>query len=130
MGAARWTRGRSVIEVEDVQTGAGGHVVQFYEADSDLVGLVASYLIEGLREGDSAVVVATEAHRRGFEQALREGGIDPAALGTGRLRWLDAAATLARFCAGGTVDRQGFHRVIGGLVRRHRTRGTVERVAA
>ena len=103
---------------ETIELGAGDHVVQFYEHDSELFRTVGEYLAHALRTGGVAIVIATEAHRRGFELELEAAGIEPeAALGTSTLVWLDAAATLARFTQAGRVDGDAFREVIGGIVR-------------
>src|SRR3954453_13798529 len=52
------------------------HFVQFYEQDSHLERLVAGFIGTGLRQGETAIVIATAAHREGIERRLREQGID------------------------------------------------------
>jgi anti-sigma regulatory factor (Ser/Thr protein kinase) len=79
----------------------GGHVVQFYETDDELIGSVRNYL----GEGAVGIVIATEAHR----EALRDVDAD--------LVLLDAAATTAQFMRDGSVDRDAFFEVVGGVVR-------------
>jgi anti-sigma regulatory factor (Ser/Thr protein kinase) len=100
----------SVIEhgVVDV----GDHVVQFYERDAELVACVGAYLSDAAGDGAVGVVIATTAHRTAFEGYLRDDGRDE-----GTLVWLDAAATMARFMRDGSVDREAFFEVIGGIVR-------------
>ena len=107
-----------VLEVADVASEPGDHVVQFYEHASELAQTVGRYLIDASRSGGVAVVIATEAHRRAFELELRAAGIDPAAGGRQRtLIWLDAAATLAAFMPEGRIDRAAFREVVGTVVR-------------
>jgi hypothetical protein len=95
------------------------HVVQFYECDEELVQTVSTYLGEGIRADEVAIVVATTAHTVAFEEALRRSGIDTtAASESGALVTLDAGQALSRFMAGDGPDADAFDEVMGGLVRR------------
>jgi anti-sigma regulatory factor (Ser/Thr protein kinase) len=103
---------------ETIELGAGDHIVQFYEHDSELFRTVGEYLAHALATGGVAIVIATEAHRRGFELELEAAGIESeAALATSTLVWLDAAATLASFTQDGRVEGDAFREVIGAVVR-------------
>jgi hypothetical protein len=96
----------------------GKHAVHFYEHEADLVDRVGGYLSEALGDGAVAIAIATEAHRRAFEEKLEDAGIDVEdALWNGMLVSLDAAATMAHFMQAGRIDAHGFRRVIGGVVR-------------
>ncbi|HEX3426352.1 MAG TPA: MEDS domain-containing protein [Acidimicrobiales bacterium] len=107
------------MELEHLSEALGDHVVYFYDGDPDLVATVSHYLLEGLEAGETAVVVATGAHRDAFEQALTQAGVQVGqATASGRLVWLDAARALVQFTREGSVDGEGFDREIGGLVRR------------
>ena len=53
------------------------HVVQFYEQDDELAAGVGPYLIEAIRAGGAAIVIATEPHRQAFAARLARAGIDP-----------------------------------------------------
>jgi len=104
--------------------GVGHHVVQFYGHDEELTERVAGYLLEALRDGGVAIVIATPEHRQAFESRLRRAGADLAAArdGGGYLA-LDASQTLAGFMAADRLDAAAFDRVIGGLIRRAGTGG-------
>ncbi|HTL71283.1 MAG TPA: MEDS domain-containing protein [Candidatus Eisenbacteria bacterium] len=82
------------------------HFVQFYRRDEALCAAVHADLRNALTEGASAaVLIATEAHARGFERNLRDSGLDVESLvARGRLTFLDAAATMARFMRDGEPD--------------------------
>jgi KaiC/GvpD/RAD55 family RecA-like ATPase len=96
---------------------AGHHVVQFYETDADLVERAGGHLSDAAREGAVAIVIATEAHQRAFEEHLADAGVDVgAARDEGTLVSLDAAATLARFTRDGRVDRDAFLDAVGSVV--------------
>ncbi len=98
--------------------GGGEHVVQFYDHDGDLARAVGDYLSRGVSDGEVAVVIASEAHRRQFEAVMAGSGIDTAgARRQGSLVWYDARATLAEFMRDGEVDPEAFRRVVGGPLR-------------
>jgi anti-sigma regulatory factor (Ser/Thr protein kinase) len=107
------------LGMQDTAIGSGEHVVHFYEHDTELVAAVGPYLIDAAQAGEVAVVIATEAHRRAFESELEAAGIDVAeARDEESYLSLDAADTMAAFMPGGEIDRDAFHEVIGGLVRK------------
>jgi hypothetical protein len=94
------------------------HVVQFYERDEELVETVGAYLLDGLRAGETALVVATQAHIVALETALASDGVSLAsAREDRRLITLDAAETLARFMLADGPDAGAFDNVMGGVVR-------------
>ncbi len=101
------------------------HFVQFYENDSFLVESVAGFIGSGMREGYSAVVIATDDHRTALENWLdeEEGFCVGDLCGSGQLVLLDAAATLEKFMVGGMPDPERFRDVVGGLVARMRRGG-------
>jgi hypothetical protein len=90
------------------QPAHGDHMVHLYQDPAFLAEAVTEYIASGLRGGDAAVVIATPANRRLFEQK----GLVP---GPG-LRMLDAEETLARFMSDGQPRWKAFHEVIGGLI--------------
>lgn len=94
-----------------------GHVVEFYETDDFLVESVRDFIAAALRDGDAAVIVATDEHRRRFRRALAEAGVDLAgAEQEGRFVILDAAETFARFMVDDMPRLDLFNEVIGGLI--------------
>jgi len=109
------------MSTREIHTSQTGHTVQFYEDDDFLCGEVARFLAAGLQQGETALVVAGEKHRRGVASALEAGGVQLEALrADGRLLELDAEETLERFMLGtlrdGMPDEPSFQRVVGGLV--------------
>jgi PAS domain S-box-containing protein len=93
------------------------HIVQFYESDDNLCGLVSDYLAAGLSAGEPLVVIATEPHRAVFCDRLREQGIDiDHASAQGRVRFLDARETLSRLMVDAMPDWERFERVVGGEI--------------
>jgi MEDS: MEthanogen/methylotroph, DcmR Sensory domain len=99
------------------------HVVQLYGSDHGLLTQnVGRFLSEGLKRGDGILIIATPEHRTTLTRALRgEAGYSNAVL-EGRLVFLDAASTVARFMVEGSPDPELFHSVIGDAVRRVRSR--------
>src|SRR5690348_3874942 len=93
------------------------HFVQLYEHDDFLIASVAGFVAEGLRKGDSIVVVATEAHRSSLNQRLQEESIDlKAARISGQYIALDAEETLAKFMADGALNEKLFQETVGHLI--------------
>jgi signal transduction histidine kinase len=96
-----------------------GHVVQFYSEDSFLLDELSRFIGTALGAGDSAIVIATKAHRDGLSYRLRVRGFDPVtAIETGRYVPLDAAETLAKFMVDGSPDPARFRDVIGAVIAR------------
>ena len=89
-----------------------GHIVQFYEKESFLSGVVADFIGDGLTDGQPAVVIATAAHRRAFMQELAARGV----AAEGRVVLLDAEETLALFMADGEPDAHRFRAAVGGVL--------------
>jgi DcmR-like sensory protein len=117
------------VQAGVVEALCGEHVVQFYEDDAELIAAVGPYLVDAARADEVAVVIATEPHRRALERELDAARIDLVrAQQMRRLTFLDAAETLARFGASGTIDHQAFHEVIGGLMREASRSGRPVRV--
>lgn len=99
------------------------HVVQLYGTDDRLLTRnVGRFLSEGLRRGDGILIIASPEHRTSLTRALREEAGYSTAVLEGRLVFLDAAATLARFMVERSPDPELFHSVIGDAVRRVRSR--------
>ena len=93
-----------------------GHVVQFYENDSFLAGII-DFMATGLVAGQPAVVIATPPHREAVTAGLRARWIDvDGLLATGRLTMLDARETLTSFMTGTTPNPELFKRVVGGVL--------------
>jgi PAS domain S-box-containing protein/excisionase family DNA binding protein len=104
--------------------GPSEHVVQVYEADAALLEAVGEYIGAGLRAGEAAIAIATEAHRTGLEERLRADGLDlDSARASGQYIALDAAETLARIMADGEPEPDRFAEVVGAVVARATTGG-------
>jgi hypothetical protein len=128
-GRRRTSEGIQVaVETRDDAIADGAHVVHFYEHDAQLVAAAGPYLLAAVQAGETAIMIATEPHRRAIEAALRVRGVDlPGAVADGRLISLDAAATVSVLMPDGELDRDAFREVIGGIVRREAASGRTVR---
>jgi PAS domain S-box-containing protein len=98
---------------------ACGHTVQFYAEDQSLISGLTRLIATALVTGNSAIVIATKAHREALTLDLQAGGLDTMkALWRGRFTLLDAAETLAKFTVDGWPDTTRFTELIGGYVAR------------
>jgi len=100
------------------------HLVQLYaEPDELLTVNVARYVGEGLRQGDTVLVIATAAHLEHFLRKLDLDGACPTeALRQAQLSVLDAEATLNKFMVDGLPDWRRFELSVGSSVARLRAR--------
>jgi anti-sigma regulatory factor (Ser/Thr protein kinase) len=116
------------VETREHSIANGAHVVHFYEHDAELVAAVGPYVLATLQAGETAIMIATEAHRHTIEATLEADGIDLSrAFDDERLISLDAATTLATLTSDGMVDRDAFGEVVGGLMRRAAASGRAVR---
>lgn len=104
------------------------HVVQFYADDTFLERSLAELISTALNAGDSAVAIATEAHRIGLAERLVELGLNVVALREqGRYTAVDASATLNEFMVGELPDPERFATIGGGLIDRASAAGSQSR---
>jgi anti-sigma regulatory factor (Ser/Thr protein kinase) len=95
------------------------HVVQLYRHDSDLFAEVGRVVSGVLAAGDVALLVATGPHLEGFEDELRQRGVDlDAARRAGRILLFDAVTLMSEFVTDGEVDAAAFADVVGSVIRR------------
>jgi DNA-binding NarL/FixJ family response regulator len=85
------------------------HKAGFYSHDRRLLDDFTRFIQAALREGNTAIVVATESHRDSLFPRLQAHGLDiGSAIKQGRFIPLDAAETLSRFMVNGLPDRTRF----------------------
>jgi len=100
------------------------HVCQLYPTDSTFFNALESFVANGLRHGESVVVIATAQHLHALEQRLRIGGW----LDLDRARWEDryiailAQETLDKIMVDDWPDSQRFDHTAMSLVDRARGR--------
>jgi len=94
------------------------HAVQFYENDRFLCDEVARFAHEGLRAGESVVVIATRPHREAIESELKQQTRceDSLPAGGAKLVWRDADETLSALLVNGWPDAARCKDVLGALV--------------
>jgi hypothetical protein len=94
------------------------HLVQLFDDSESLGAAVASFLAEGLSQGDALLVVVGTDHWEAIAARLHDLGIAiPAAMASGQLTVRDAAATLNHFMHFGLPHRELFERSVGTVVR-------------
>ncbi|HTG45923.1 MAG TPA: ATP-binding protein [Verrucomicrobiae bacterium] len=107
------------------EIGSSEHFVQFYEDDSCLVQSVSDFVAKGFSKGESAIIIATEAHRRSIESRLVAGGTNLTRLILGgKFISLDASETLSKFMVGDLPDAALFHSTLGSLISHLTLRGS------
>jgi anti-sigma regulatory factor (Ser/Thr protein kinase) len=93
------------------------HVVGVYDRDDELISTVATFLIDALRQGGTAIVIATPAHRAALDAELTAEGFPVRALrGTNRYRVFDAEEMLATLLRGHRPDPAAFESAIGSII--------------
>jgi DNA-binding CsgD family transcriptional regulator/PAS domain-containing protein len=104
------------------KSGPRSHRVEFYEREGFLVHTVSGFVGSALHDGDTAIVIATAAHRREFEAAFDAAGIDISAA-IDRYWALDAAELLQKLMVDGAPDVERFRETVGALVERPAAEG-------
>ena len=98
---------------------APGHTVQLFDSVASRAAGISSDLLQGLRQGNSVLMVGTPAHWEATKKLLECEGIDiDKAIADGTLTVLDAAETLAKFMRGNAPDPSKLEDVMGALVAR------------
>jgi hypothetical protein len=121
-----WAELLTAAEVDD-------HVVQLYgEDDALLIRNVVRYLMVGVRRGDGLIVIATPEHIRAITRHLvqEDPGAAAEAESDGRLVYLDAGETLARFLVDDVPDEGAFRTVVGEALARCRARSRTGAIRA
>lgn len=104
-------------------TGAGSHVVQFYEGLDFLADCVADFAGAALGAGDPVLLVATPGHLTAIRARLEQRSFDvERAIRTRQLTLLDAERTLAKILTDGQPQWEAFRAQLGGVIRSMRRR--------
>jgi signal transduction histidine kinase len=94
------------------------HSAQFYRDDAYLIDELSRYIGAALIAGESAVVIATKAHRESLAQQLQSRGLEiTLAVKQGRYVALDAAETMAKFMRDGWPNAALFTDVADSILR-------------
>ena len=103
---------------ENPAVGSGGHAVLFHRDGDELAGRASGYLLEAIREGGAAIVIATPEHRSAICGRLAQAGVDlTAAQATGAFVALDALETMSRFTVDDWPNAASFWQEISPLIR-------------
>jgi DNA-binding NarL/FixJ family response regulator len=93
------------------------HRAHFYPDDQSLVLGFARFIESALESGNTAIVIATESHRKGLLQSLEAHGVDcAAAIEQGRYISLDVDETLSTIMVNDLPDPVRFSKVAGDLL--------------
>ena len=95
------------------------HIAHFYANDEELLDALSAYVSEGLRQGDSAIVIATPEHLRALRYRME--GLDAdliRAMFEDRYITLDAHVALTSFMVNGVPDERLFSEMARSLLRR------------
>jgi len=104
------------------------HAVRFYQDSTSFCRLISQFLIEGLEQGEPAILIATLPHAAAVHRELSTSGYDTDRLQkSGQLLSYDAQETLDQFMVDGMPDETRFHRVVRPVLE-HATGGDKTRV--
>jgi hypothetical protein len=96
---------------------AGGHVVPLYKEDNLLIDELSRYVGAALGSGDSALVIATPAHREALTARLKRNDLDVELMTSERrLLLTDAAETLSTFMHKGWPHAERFEAQVCQLI--------------
>jgi hypothetical protein len=112
------------------KAGDGDHFVQFYEDSRVMAMSMAFYVANGLRLGESAVLIARKEHLDLCQGFLAEEFDVMANVAEGRLCLLDAARTLASCCVQGKPDKARFEAIVPPVLAAAKAASPVRRVRA
>ncbi len=102
------------------------HAVQFFHRDEVLFDAVADFLATGLERGAPAVVIATQSHRHGFLERLKDRGVP----GMANIAMLDARQTLEQFMVAGAPDWGRFKNTVGRVLEESHRKGDGAQIRA
>lgn len=93
------------------------HVVQMYADDSVFLDALEGFVGSALRDGESAIVIATAAHLHGLEKRMRDHGVDvESAVREDRYVARLAEEVLAEFMVQGWPDPALFESTVSRLI--------------
>ena len=91
----------------------------FHRDGDEFAGRASAYLLEALRQGGAAIVIASPEHRHAIRARLAQAGTDVAAAeAAGAFVALDALETALRCMVADWPDPASFWQVISPLIRR------------
>jgi CheY-like chemotaxis protein len=106
----------SGLDFNDNTDADSRHDVQFFSDDNVFVETVSPFLVASLISGNSAIVLATPAHRQCLAERLKESVDIDAAIRRGSYIAVDAADALSPIMVDGSPDLILFSENLGGLL--------------
>lgn len=110
------------MDSQDTLICAPEHSVQFYEDDTFLIDQLGRFIEAGLQAGESAIVLATKAHRDQLENRFIENRFkfhrSMPSYASDRYIVLDAAGMLSEIMTEGGLNAARFIECVGGLIDR------------
>ena len=93
------------------------HAISFFDSQEQLCEEIGSFVADGLRQGEPALIVTNPDHRRGISSELQARGVDVEETVTrGDLLLVDAEETLAALMTNGIPDSALYHQNVGAAV--------------
>jgi len=100
---------------------AAAHVLQLYDNEDFLVGAVAHFAAEGLKNGEAVLLSSTPEHGARIRNAIESAGVDAAAAArNGQLSLGDVQEQLSLVMAGHSLDARRFRTLCTGPLERLR----------
>jgi hypothetical protein len=97
------------------------HVVQIYESDDIVLDSLETFIISGLTNNESVIIIATPQHLKALNRKLILKGYDPEKLQNEQVyQALDAEEILSKFMVNGWPDDEKFMEVVTSLISRAR----------
>ncbi len=108
---------------------SSSHTVRLFDRLDSVAQHVSAFVAEGLRAGDTVLIVASTEHWLAtLERLSRSGAPTVQAISSGQLTVLDASALLRRFASHGVVDSASFDEHVGTLIHQLHALGAPLRV--
>lgn len=99
------------------------HVVQMYETEDSFLDALEVFVVEGIRNNDAVIIIATPEHRAALADRLERSGVNVAAAASnGQFIVRDARSCLARFMFDGWPAESRFNAMIEELLANARER--------
>jgi hypothetical protein len=100
------------------------HVVQIYENDAVFLDLLSGFVSEGIKAGDSVIVIGSGSHIKELEAKLDSIGYNISHLVSKNQYFpLDAEKTLAKFMINDWPDEKLFNKVVSDVIVKAKGRG-------
>ncbi len=97
------------------------HVVQIYEDDAMFINALEGFVISGLKDKESVIIIATEMHLEALKEKLEEHGFNiKNLLSDDQLILLNAKETLSKFMVNNWPDKALLTTLMSGVMARSR----------